>query len=177
MSDFFHEKIPDHYRDAALETIKRTPRHIYQILTKRSLIMKNYGDRIGRFPDNVWLGVSVEDSRFKFRLDHLRRIDAKTRFVSLEPLIGPVDRLDLEDIHWVILGGESGPNNRPCSLDWIREVRDQCEAAGVAFFFKQWGGIKPKSGGRILDGKEWNEFPRMQEATVLVSQNNVACRL
>jgi protein gp37 len=167
MSDFFHEKINDHYRDLALETIKRTPQHIYQILTKRSWIMKNYGDRIGRYPDNVWLGVSVEDSRFKFRLEHLRRSNVKTRFVSVEPLIGPVGKLNLEGIHWVIVGGESGPNHRPCVIEWIREVRDQCEDAGVAFFFKQWGGMKPKSGGRRLDGREWNEFPRRQESPIL----------
>jgi len=168
MSDFFHERISDHHRDLAIETIKKTPRHIYQVLTKRSWIMKNYGERIGSFPDNVWLGVSVEDSRFKFRLDHLRRTNVKTRFVSVEPLIGPVGTLDLEGIHWVIAGGESGSSHRPCSIEWIREVRDQCENAGVSFFFKQWGGIKPKSGGRTLDGKEWNEFPRVQEATILI---------
>jgi protein gp37 len=167
MSDFFHEKIPDQYRDLALETIRKTPQHIYQILTKRSWIMKNYVERIGSFPDNIWLGVSVEDSRYKFRLEHLRCSKVKTRFVSIEPFIGPIGRLDLEGIHWVIVGGESGPGHRPCSIDWIREVRNQCKAAGVAFFFKQWGGLKPKSGGRRLDGKEWNEFPRMQENAIL----------
>jgi protein gp37 len=165
MSDFFHEKIPDHYRDLAIETIRRTPRHIYQVLTKRSWIMKNYGGIIGNFPDNMWLG---EDSHFKFRLEHLRRTHVKTRFVSFEPLVGPVGRLNLEGIHWAIVGGESGPRHRLCSIEWIREIRDQCETSGVAFFFKQWGGIKPKSGGRILDGKEWNEFPLVQKAHILV---------
>lgn len=159
MSDFFHEKIPDTIRDRAIETIKNTPRHIYQILTKRSWLMMKYGERIGGFPNNVWLGVSVEDSRFRFRIDHLRRTAAKTRFVSVEPLIGPVGELNLRGIQWVIVGGESGPNRRRCEAQWIRDVRDQCTRAEIAFFFKQWGGIKPKSGGRTLDGKEWNEFP------------------
>jgi protein gp37 len=161
MSDFFHEKIPDEIRDKAVETIRKTPQHTYQILTKRSWIMKRYGERIGGFPDNVWLGVSVEDSRFRFRIDHLRQTMARVRFLSIEPLIGPVGTLNLHGIHWVIVGGESGPSHRPLNIQWGREVRDQCLGAGVSFFFKQVGGRTPKSGGRKLDGREWNQYPRV----------------
>ena len=163
MSDFFHEKIPDEIRDKAVETIRKTPQHTYQILTKRSWIMKRYGQRIGGFPDNVWLGVSVEDGRFKFRMDHLRQMNAKVRFVSIEPLIGPTGKLNLAGIHWIIVGGESGRNHREMRIEWARDIREQCLKENVAFFFKQWGGNKPASGGRRLDGKEWNEFPRRLE--------------
>jgi protein gp37 len=169
MSDFFHEQIADQYRDKAIETIKKTPQHIYQILTKRSWIMKEYCKRIGALPDNVWLGVSVEDSRFKFRIEHLRQTNVRTRFVSAEPLIGPIGSLDLSNIHWVIAGGESGQNHRPCSIEWVRDLRDQCFEANVSFFFKQWGGIKPKSRGRTIDGREWNEFPSIQEEQPLMA--------
>lgn len=159
MSDFFHERISDEQRDRAIYTVRKTPQHAYQILTKRSYIMKRYGDRISGFPDNVWLGVSVEDARFKFRMEHLRQADAGTKFLSIEPLIGDVGKLDLEGIDWVIAGGESGPNHRPLNLDWARGIRDQCVDQGVAFFFKQVGGPRPKSGGRFLDGQEWNQYP------------------
>jgi protein gp37 len=162
MSDFFHEKISDESRDRAICTIRRTPQHAYQILTKRSYVMRRYGDRIGGFPHNIWLGVSVEDARFKFRMEHLRQADAGTKFLSIEPLIGAVGKLDLEGIDWVIAGGESGPNHRPLNLDWAREIRDQCLNQGVAFFFKQVGGARPKSGGRLLDGQEWNQFPDIE---------------
>ena len=162
MSDFFHEKISDEQRDVAISTIKRTPQHSYQILTKRSYIMKRYGDRIGGFPRNIWLGVSVEDARFKFRMEHLRQADAATKFLSIEPLIGTIGKVDLEGINWVIAGGESGPNHRPLNLEWAREIRDQCVNQGVAFFFKQVGGARPKSGGRLLDGQEWNQYPEVE---------------
>jgi protein gp37 len=159
MSDFFHEQISDEHRDRALSTVRETPQHVYQILTKRSYVMKRYGDRIGGFPHNIWLGVSVEDARFRFRMEHLRQAAAGTKFLSIEPLIGAVGKLDLEGIDWVIVGGESGPNHRPLNLDWAREIRDQCMNEGVAFFFKQVGGPTPKSGGRLLDGQEWNQYP------------------
>ena len=159
MSDFFHEKIPFEFLDRVLEVIKATPQHTYQVLTKRSWRMMKYGERIGRFPDNVWLGVSVESLPYKFRIEHLRKTGASVRFLSVEPIIAPVGVLDLRGISWIIAGGESGPKYRPCEAEWLREVRDQCIDAQVAFFFKQWGGIRPKSGGRVLDGREWNEFP------------------
>jgi len=162
MSDFFHEKIPDEIRDKAIDTIRKARQHTYQILTKRSWLMKRYSERIGGFPDNVWLGVSVENDRFKFRIDHLRQTKARVRFLSIEPLIGPIGKLNLDGIHWVIVGGESGPNHRPLNLKWAREIRDQCSVSQVSFFFKQVGGSTPKSGGRLLDGLEWNEYPALE---------------
>jgi protein gp37 len=164
MSDFFHEKIPFEFIDRVLDVIRKTPQHTYQVLTKRSWRMIQYGKRIGRFPDNIWLGVTVESSTYKFRIDHLRKTRASVRFLSIEPLISPVGILDLRGIDWVIAGGESGPDHRPCQIEWVREVRDQCVTSHLPFFFKQWGGIRPKSGGRILDGREWNEFPQDRES-------------
>lgn len=163
MSDFFHEKIRFELLDRVVNVIKATPQHTYQVLTKRSWRMMKYCERIGHFPDNVWLGVSVESSPYKFRIEHLRKTNANIRFLSVEPLIAPVGVLDLSGIDWVIVGGESGPNYRPCETEWLRQIRDQCTRANVPFFFKQWGGIRPKSGGRKLDGREWDEFPQIQE--------------
>jgi protein gp37 len=160
MSDFFHERIPFEFLDRVIEVIRATQQHTYQVLTKRSWRMMRYSDRIGGFPENVWLGVTVESSPYKFRIEHLRRSEARIRFLSIEPLIAPVGKLNLQEIDWVIVGGESGPNHRPCQLEWVRDIRDQCLSANVAFFFKQWGGARPKSGGRNLDGREWNEFPK-----------------
>lgn len=160
MSDFFHEKVSFEFLDRVLDMIRATPQHTYQVLTKRSWRMMRYSDRIGEFPGNMWLGVSVESEKYKFRMEHLKRTHARTRFLSVEPLIGPIGKLDLEGIHWVIVGGESGANHRPCKVEWVREVRDQCLYESVPFFFKQWGGITPKSSGRLLDGKLWDEFPQ-----------------
>jgi protein gp37 len=160
MSDFFHEKISFDFLDRVIDIIRKTPQHTYQVLTKRSWRMMKYSQRIGGFPPNVWAGVSVESAAYKFRIDHLRKVQARIRFLSVEPLIGPVGEIDLRGLNWIIVGGESGPNFRPLNLDWAREVRDQCLNTGVAFFFKQVGGVRAKSGGRLLDGKEWNEYPR-----------------
>ena len=159
MSDFFHEQIPFEFLDRVIRVIRATPQHTYQILTKRSWRMMKYGERIGSFPDNVWLGVTVESSSYKFRIEHLRKTNARIRFLSIEPLIGQMGALALQGVHWVIVGGESGRNYRPCKIGWIRDIREQCKEENVAFFFKQWGGLKPKSGGRMLDGREWNEYP------------------
>jgi protein gp37 len=123
----------------------------------RTFLRRRYGD--GRGPNHIWFGVSVEDGTKKSRIKHLQEAPAGVRFLSIEPLIGPIGKLDLTDIDWVIVGGESGPGARPMDPAWVREVRDQCIEAGVAFFFKQWGGFRPKSGGRDLDGKEWSQFP------------------
>ncbi len=161
MSDFFHERIPFRFIDKVLDVISRTPHHTYQILTKRAERMMKYSERIGGFPENVWCGVTVESGSYKFRIDHLKKVRSRVRFVSLEPLIGRVGRLDLEDIHWVIVGGESGPRFRPLNLEWAREIREQCLNENVPFFFKQVGGVWPKAGGRLLDGREWNEYPRI----------------
>lgn len=168
MSDFFHEKIPFKFLDKVIDVIKTTPQHTYQVLTKRSWRMMKYGERIGMFPDNVWLGVTVESAPYKFRIEHLRKTKARIRFLSVEPLIAPIGKLDLTNIQWVIAGGESGPSHRPCRVEWIRDVRDQCTSASVPFFFKQWGGVRPKSGGRQLDGREWDEFPEIQARKIVV---------
>jgi protein gp37 len=123
----------------------------------RNFLRHRYGNEKG--PSHIWFGVSVEDGTKKSRIRHLQESPAGTRFLSIEPLIGPVGRLDLIGIDWVIVGGESGPRARPMNPEWVREVRDQCEASNLAFFFKQWGGLRPKTGGRDLDGREWSQFP------------------
>jgi len=159
MSDAFHESISFDFLDKVVEVIKATPQHTYQLLTKRSWRMMKYGERIGEFPANAWLGVTVEAPQYKFRIEHLRKTNARVRFLSVEPLIAPLGKLDLTGIHWVIVGGESGPKYRPCNVEWIREVRDQCQTENVPFFFKQLSALRPKAAGRKLDGKEWNEYP------------------
>jgi protein gp37 len=163
MSDLFLKDIPRDYVDRVFASMERAAWHRYQVLTKRSSLMRDYVNERYRdraAPVHIWLGVSVEDGQRKSRIEHLRRARAGLRFLSVEPLIGRLGALDLTDIHWVILGGESGPKARPMDEAWVREVRDQCGAAGVPFFFKQWGGRHPKAGGRALDGREWNETPR-----------------
>jgi protein gp37 len=165
MSDLFHKEIPKEYIGRVFDTMEQAPWHTFQVLTKRSSLMRNflrmrYGT--GRGPVHMWFGVSVEDGSRASRIKHLREAPAGVRFLSIEPLIGPVGVLDLRDIDWVIVGGESGPGARPMHTEWVRSIRDQCMAAGVAFFFKQWGGLRPKSGGRELDGREWNEFPDLR---------------
>jgi protein gp37 len=163
MSDLFHKGVPDQFIARVFETMERATWHTFQVLTKRSSLMgkflkRRYGDQRG--PAHIWLGVSIEDGSKKSRIRHLQAAPAGTRFLSIEPLIGPVGRLDLTGIDWVIVGGESGPGARRIQPDWVRDVREQCQAHGVAFFFKQWGGLRPKSGGRELDGREWNDFPK-----------------
>jgi len=165
MSDLFHEKMPFDFLDGVFEVIRQTPQHSYQILTKREKILQNYCNQ-RRMPDNVWLGVSVESAKVKHRIDILRDIPAKIRFLSIEPLIADVGELNLRGIHWVIVGGESGPKARPMQPEWAASVQKQCTQQKVAFFFKQWGawgadGIKrsKKANGRIFLGREWNEEP------------------
>jgi len=163
MSDLFHKEVPREFIERVFETMERARWHTFQVLTKRSSLMRDflrsyYGS--GRGPRHMWFGVSVEDGSKKSRIRHLQAAPAGVRFLSIEPLIGPMGSLDLVGIDWVIVGGESGPGARAMHPDWLREVREQCLAQGVAFFFKQWGGLRPKSGGRELDGREWNEFPK-----------------
>jgi protein gp37 len=163
MSDLFHKEVPHGFVDKVFDTMERADWHIFQVLTKRSSVMRNYLKRryaARRAPEHIWLGVSVEEARAKSRIDHLRDAPAGVRFLSIEPLIGAVGELDLQGIHWVIVGGESGPRARPVDPDWVRDVLRQCEEQSVAFFFKQWGGIRAKSGGRSLDGREWSQMPR-----------------
>ena len=164
MSDLFHKEIPREFIDRVFDTMEAASWHVFQVLTKRSTLMRNYLQH--RYhdvkpPPHILLGVSEENGAATKRIKHLQQSPASIRFLSIEPLIGPVGTMDLAGIHWVIAGGESGPNARPMHIDWARDIRDQCAKSGVAFFFKQWGGIRPKSGGRALDGREWNELPNI----------------
>jgi protein gp37 len=162
MSDLFHKGVPKSYISRVFDTMEKADWHIYQVLTKRSSLLRKfinerYKDR--KAPDHMWFGVSVENEQATSRITHLQHANAGVRFLSIEPLLGPIAKLDLDDIDWVILGGESGPGARPMRKEWALHVRNQCLEAGVAFFFKQWGGLRPKSGGRLLGGKEWSQFP------------------
>jgi protein gp37 len=162
MSDLFHKGVPRHFIDDVFDTMEHASWHTFQVLTKRSSLMRDYinaryADR--KAPAHIWLGVSVEDAQRKSRIRHLQAAAATTRFLSVEPLLKPLGTLNLTKIDWVIVGGESGPRARRLEEIWVTDIRKQCESAGVAFFFKQWGGLRPKAGGRLLDGREWNEFP------------------
>ena len=159
MSDLFHEEISDEYLDQCFDVMEKADWHVYQILTKRPERLLRYSKRRGRLPAHVWVGTSVEMALYKSRIDLLRQIDATIRFISFEPLVGRVGKVNFRGISWAIVGGESGPNHRPVKIEWIRELREQCVKNNVAFFFKQWGGHTPKSGGRTLDGRYWNEYP------------------
>jgi len=158
MSDLFHKDIPDEYIAQIFETMNKAQHHIFQVLTKRpsraALIAHKF-----RWTPNIWIGTSIENNQYTWRADKLRRISAHVRFISAEPLIGPLEKLDLKGIHWLISGGESGPGYRPCDPEWVRNLRGRCLSSGVAFFHKQWGGRTPKSGGRMLDGRTWDEMP------------------
>ena len=168
MSDLFHNKVPFEYVDKVLDVISRTPHHSYQILTKRAKRMHDYFARRS-VPLNAWLGVSVEDRKYGVpRIDHLRNIDANIRFLSVEPLLEDLGEINLEKVHWLIVGGESGAKARPMELQWVDNIQLQCEKAGVAFFFKQWGqwgadGKKrnKKANGRTYQGKTWDEMPQI----------------
>lgn len=158
MSDLFHPDVPDPYISEVFRVISDTPWHTYQMLTKRSKRLQAIADKLP-WPDNLWMGVSVEDSRYRFRVEHLRSVPAKVRFLSCEPLIGPMGSIDLRGIDWMIVGGESGPAARPIQSEWAEDLRDQCRRAEVRFFFKQWGGRTAKAGGRVLDGRTWDDMP------------------
>lgn len=160
MSDLFHAKVPISFIRDIFDVIRETPQHTYQVLTKRALRLERVADRL-EWPDNLWLGVSVESDDVTDRIDHLRRTPASTKFLSCEPLLSALPGLNLEGIDWVIVGGESGPRARPMAPDWALDIRDQCAAADVAFFFKQWGGRTPKANGRSLDGRTWDQLPQL----------------
>lgn len=164
MSDLFHAKVPIDFVKRVFDVIADTPQHTYQVLTKRSARLPKIADKLD-WPDNLWLGVSVEDAEHLYRVAHLREVPAKVRFLSCEPLIGPLDGLDLDGIGWVITGGESGPGARPLDAAWVRAIRDQCKDASIPFFHKQWGGRTPKAGGRTLDGRVWSEMPKVAVAS------------
>jgi len=160
MSDLFHDNVPLEFILKVFEVMREANWHQFQILTKRSTRLIHLNEFI-RWPQNVWMGVSVESSNYYYRIDDLRETSAKVKFLSLEPLLGPLANLDLDLIDWVIVGGESGPKARPMDEKWVISVRDQCLSANVPFFFKQWGGINKKKTGRILEGRTWDEFPKV----------------
>jgi len=158
MSDLFHNDSPEDFIQRVFDVMRRASWHVFQVLTKRSDRLLNLSPKID-WPDNVWMGVSVERVDYAFRIDHLRQTGAKVRFLSLEPLLGPLSALNLDGIHWVIAGGESGPGARPMEEAWVTEIRDQCLDANIPFFFKQWGGVVKSRGGRSLEGRTWDEMP------------------
>jgi protein gp37 len=168
MSDLFHARVPTAFIRQVFEVMTATPQHTYQILTKRAARLAKVA-HLFDWPANVWMGVSVEDVSQLDRVNHLREVPAAVRFVSAEPLLGPLAGIDLAGIHWLIAGGESGPNARPMSSAWARSLRDRCRAEDVPFFFKQWGGRTPKAGGRLLDGRTWDEMPHPRQRRYLVA--------
>lgn len=158
MSDLFHEGVPLEFIHRTFDVMRRASWHTFQVLTKRSQRLQDSSPGID-WPANVWMGVSVENQSYTFRIDHLRQTDARVKFLSLEPLLGPLPRLNLHGIDWVIVGGESGPGARPMAEEWVIDIRDQCLAAHVPFFFKQWGGVRKKRAGRILRERTWDQVP------------------
>lgn len=173
MSDLFHKEISREFIGRVFDTMEKAPWHTFQVLTKRSSLMRDFLRKRyagGTAPTHIWLGVSVEDGGRKSRIRHLQDAPAGMRFLSIEPLIGPIGQIDLTNIDWVIVGGESGPGARSVDIAWVRDIRDQCIANGVRFFFKQWGGLRPKSGGRMLDGREWNELPPLRSRYAVAAE-------
>jgi protein gp37 len=162
MSDLFHKDIPDEYIQRVFQTMAQADWHIFQVLTKRSARLARMAPDLP-WPSHIWAGVSVELDQYIWRIDQLRTVPAVVRFVSAEPLLGPLSSINLEGIHWLISGGESGPGHRPCNIEWVQELRDHCQEMQVAFFHKQWGGRTPKAGGRLLDGRTWDEYPKAHE--------------
>jgi protein gp37 len=160
MSDLFQEAVPDSFIRRAFDTMRDCPQHTFQILTKRSDRLRQLGASLP-WPSNIWMGVSVEDARVIDRIADLAAVPAQVRFLSCEPLIGPLDNLILDRIHWVIVGGESGPRARPMRREWVESIQGQCARGDVAFFFKQWGGVRKKSTGRELHGRTYDEMPRV----------------
>lgn len=162
MSDLFHEDIPEAYIHQVFGVMERADWHIFQVLTKRHERLAELAPTLP-WPKHIWAGVTIENNRFAHRADYLRQVPSAVRFISAEPLLGPVPDLQLDGIDWVIAGGESGPIHRPPKAEWFLDLRDRCVEAEVAFFFKQWGGRISKSGGRLLDGREWSEMPTARE--------------
>lgn len=158
MSDLFHKDVPLDFIQRVFEVMRQAHWHRFQVLTKRAERVAELSQYLP-WPDNVWMGVSVENQRYTYRIDYLRSTGAQIKFLSLEPLLGPLHHLDLRGIDWAIVGGESGPGARPMKPEWATEIRDQCQQAGVAFFFKQWGGVQKKRTGRLLEGRTWDEMP------------------
>jgi protein gp37 len=165
MSDLFHKNVPLEFIQKVFDIMNKTPWHTYQVLTKRSDRLKELSKQLN-WGRNIWMGVSVENQDYTYRIDDLINTNAFVKFLSIEPLIGPVRKLKLKNIHWVIVGGESGPKARPMKPEWVLEIKDQCKSAnggaGVSFFFKQWGGINKKKTGRLLEGRTWDEVPALK---------------
>ena len=165
MSDLFHKDVPLDYIKRVFEVMNKNPKHTFQVLTKRSDLLLKYHTELTWTP-NIWMGVSVENEKVVNRIDDLRQTNAVIKFLSLEPLIGPLPNLNLNRIHWVIVGGESGPKARPMKKEWVVDIKNQCKVARVAFFFKQWGGKRKKTTGRVLDGKTYDEMPKLKKQSV-----------
>lgn len=159
MSDLFHKDVPLEFIQKVFGVMHSASWHIFQVLTKRASRLLELNQEID-WSSNVWMGVSVENQDYMFRIEHLRQTDAHVKFLSLEPLLGPLQNLDLRDIDWVIVGGESGPGARPVRREWVIDIRDQCLTADTPFFFKQWGGVRKKRSGRVLQGRTWDEMPK-----------------
>jgi protein gp37 len=160
MSDLFHEEIPLEFIQRVFATMNKARRHRFQILTKRSKRLLELCHAV-EWTENIWMGVSVENANYTFRIRDLQEVPAKVRFLSAEPLLGPIPQLPLSRIHWVIVGGESGPRARPMRPEWVRQIRDRCRGNKVPFFFKQWGGVNKKKNGRKIDRRYWNQLPRV----------------
>jgi protein gp37 len=158
MSDLFHKDVPLEYIQQVFEVMTKAYWHTFQVLTKRAERLSQLAPELP-WPENVWMGVSVENADYTFRIDELRKVPSAVRFLSLEPLLGPIAKLNLDRIHWVIVGGESGPRARPIDKKWVTDIRDQCVASKVPFFFKQWGGVNKKKSGRELEGRTWDQLP------------------
>lgn len=158
MSDLFHKEVPIEFIQKVFDVMRQASWHTFQVLTKRSSRLLELNADID-WPSNVWMGVSVERKDYTNRIDDLRQTNALVRFLSLEPLLGPLPELELSGIHWVIVGGESGPKARPLKEKWVLDIKDQCQAANVPFFFKQWGGVRKKNTGRLLEGRTWDAMP------------------
>jgi protein gp37 len=174
MSDLFHDDVPDEYILAVFDVMNRANWHRYQILTKRAERLEKIDSHLP-WGNHIWMGVSVEDADHTWRIDLLRKTEAHIKFLSLEPLLGPLPRMDLNGIDWVIVGGESGPRARPIDKNWVIDIRDQCKAARIPFFFKQWGGVNKKRAGRLLDGRTWDELPRTATAPAHVKVRLERC--
>lgn len=164
MSDLFHKNVPFEFVQKMFEVMNKASWHRFQILTKRSERLAELSNKLN-WTENIWMGVSVENEDYTYRIDDLRKTEAFVKFLSIEPLIGPIEKMDLTRIDWVIVGGESGPGARPLKEEWVVTIRDNCIQSGVPFFFKQWGGVNKKKAGRIIQGKTWSEMPLLKKAS------------
>ena len=162
MSDLFHKDVPLAFIQKVFKVMNENPQHTFQVLTKRADILYQYHKQLN-WTHNIWMGVSVEDARVKQRVDYLRKTNARVKFLSCEPLIGPLHKVNLKNIDWVIVGGESGRTPRTMDVDWVLDIQQQCEKSKVAFFFKQWGGTNKKKNGRVLNGKTYDEMPETED--------------